>query len=235
MDIRLLLAGCLCLALGACGSTVKENHYFAAYSPHSPDEPVEFYRLTVTANSVLSNSRFVAGYYDERAVDLLFDEVRAGGEVTGEACDCALEPLFSRGFTGTNIQPLAPTAQNGAFVMILSTNADAVASTIGSFAESQILADAISNLVFRDELEAASEQAVRSPVRQASAGAGAAIIDGALRRAAEADDAGAATQEYLRALNTIARSLGRPTPFEDFDKARYWFEREYDHSAGLGE
>ncbi|MGJ3233178.1 MAG: hypothetical protein ACFE0P_15415 [Oceanicaulis sp.] len=211
---------------------VKEHHYFAAYSDEPDRRPVEFYRLTVTANTALSNSRFVAGYYDERAVDLLFDEIRVGGEMKGDVCDCTIEPIFTRTST-PDVEPLAPTPDNGAFVMILSSNADAVAGTIGAFAESQLMADAISNIVHREELRAAAELQARTPARSASAGAATAIIEGALRRAREAtgeDETQAAAvreAEYRRALNAIARGLGRAEPFDSFEEARGWFEAAY--------
>src|SRR4029078_1016132 len=69
---RLVLA---CSLLGAC-ATLEETHYFASVDPQT-DRTINIFRLRVKGDAGLTNARYLAGYYDERAVDLFFNEVKA--------------------------------------------------------------------------------------------------------------------------------------------------------------
>lgn len=214
----------------ACASKVEETHYFAAYRGEDRSQPSEFFRLTVEGTTQMSSARFVAGYYDERAVDLLFNEMRVSTDTAAQVdtCDCDIEPLFNvRTHADGSIDPLNPTLENGAFVLILSNNADAVVRTIGSFSESQLVADAVTNLLNRDRIVEAAEAEAADDATRAAARASTSIIASALDRAAAAPDAETAQAEYLRALDAMARPLGRATGFDSPDDARAWFEEEF--------
>ncbi|MEO1038261.1 MAG: hypothetical protein AAFX09_01855 [Pseudomonadota bacterium] len=216
------------LLLGACTSTVRETHYFASYEP-GDTEPANFFRLTVKADSGFTSSRYLAGYYDERAVDLFFNEIRTR---TGTEATPDRRNIFTGlpQVAGSTIKPLQPTPENGAFVMIFSTNADSVANTIGSFAESQVVADAITNLVNRDTLRAAA----RSDAMTATVMARASFVNDTFQTSADqilaavGQDAattnwGALERSSLRALESLARGLGADESFASFDEARTWF------------
>lgn len=163
-------AGCtlvaLATALAGCAATVSENHYFAAYKekPGGEREAVQFYRLSVNGNSQFANTRYLTGYFDERAVSLFFNELKSPTN----------QKLFDDATTlpgsgGTKIAPLSPTADNGAFVLIMSTNADAIANTIGSFAESQVVADSLTRLLNRDRFLAKTRSDARLSINKAEA------------------------------------------------------------------
>ena len=149
----------LSVILSGCFTTFREDHYFQSITKRD-DKATNYFRLRVEGHAAFSSARYVAGYYDERAVDLFFNELK---RVPGEEAN--IRPIFPDTLvnpgTGEKITPLTPSKDHGAFVMILSTNAKAVADTIGSFAESQVVADAMTNLANRSEIRESARQASR--------------------------------------------------------------------------
>jgi hypothetical protein len=213
---------CLLAALAGCSTTVQENHYFAAYRDGTDGgrEPVQFYRLKVDGNTQFSNTRYLTGYFDERAVSLFFNEIKSP----------ANQKLFDENMLlpgaapGTKLTPLSPSPEDGAFVLIMSTNADAVASTIGSFAESQAVADAITRMVNRDKILAKGQSDARLTVNKAEATSLVNQLDAQIEAAHKADKGSQAAGHYLRALTALARHLGfNGEDFADLPAARAWF------------
>ena len=141
------------LMLASCAS-FHEQHYFQ--TTDSRGEPINYFRVRVDGSSGLSNMRYLSGFFDERAVDLYFNEVKPTSATPDTAAN--IEPLFQSNQkspgTDTTIAGLEPTT-HGALVMIFSSNPNAVADTIGQFAETQQVADALTNLVNRDRVRAA--------------------------------------------------------------------------------
>lgn len=224
----LLAAG---VGLAGCSTTVQEKHYFGAFKEGADGarEPVQFYRLTVEGSTQLSNTRYLTGYFDERAVSLFFNEIKAPPN----------QKLFDEtaklpgADEGTKFTPLAPSPENGAFVLIMSTNADAVASTIGSFAESQAVADAVTRMLNRDQVLAKVQSDARSTVQKAEATALINQLEAQTRVARTAGTGAKAASDYLRALTTLARGLGYSgDDFGKLDDARSWFALESSRQAG---
>jgi hypothetical protein len=222
---------CVLTALAGCSTTVHENHYFAAYRDGADGgrEPVQFYRLTVDGNTQFSNTRYLTGYFDERAVSLFFNEIKAP----------ANQKLFDENMVlpgaapGTKLTPLSPSPEDGAFVLIMSTNADAVASTIGSFAESQAVADAITRMVNRDKILAKGQSDARLTVNKAEATALVAQLDAQIDAAHKAGKGSQAADQYLRALTSMARHLGyNGADFANANAARDWFALDASRSGG---
>jgi hypothetical protein len=202
--------------LGGCSTVVAENHYFAAFrdKPGGEREPVQFYRLSVDGNSQFANTRYLTGYFDERAVSLFFNELKSP----------ANQKLFDDSMTlpgasGTKITPLSPT-----FVLIMSTNADAIASTIGSFAESQVVADSLTRFLNRDRFLAKAKSDAKLSINKAEATSLVAQVAAHTQGAASAASSELAAASYRRALTALAQSLGyRGAEFGSLDKARDWF------------
>jgi hypothetical protein len=221
-----LLVALALSGLGAC-TNFNETHLIKTIDPDTKN-PINYFRLTVKGHAGLSAARYVAGCYDERAVDLFFNELR----VSSESQTTNLETLFRDDLVspGTNekIQVLdacnEENEDNGTFVMILSTNADAVARTIGAFAESQVVADSITNLLGANRLKeaAAVEANLRTDQRRAKAVAAelttlfAAVPQGA------PPDAVSTEASYLAILNTITRALDSPQSFASLQAADEW-------------
>lgn len=218
------------LALAGCSTTVSENHYFAAFKdrPGSDREPVQFYRLTVDGNSQFANTRYLTGYFDERAVSLFFNELRS--PTNQKLFDDA---MVLPGSNGSRIAPLSPTAENGAFVLIMSTNADAIANTIGSFAESQVVADSLTRLLNRDRFLAKAQSDAKLSINKAEATSLVAQLTAHTQAATAAASSELAAASYRRALTALALSLGYGGPeFSSLDKARDWFALEAATVAG---
>ena len=146
-----LLSPAACLLVGvmmltACGANIKETHYFGRYRASS-ETPVNFYKVTVTADTSFTNARYVAGFYDERAVDLFFNELKP------ETPPDPFKDSQKDPGTDETIKPLSPDDEKGRFVMILSTNADDIAGALGALTENEAAMQALANLVNKGELE----------------------------------------------------------------------------------
>ncbi len=219
----LALAGALTLLAG-CAATVHEHHYFAAFRQGQDEarEPVQFYRMSVDGQSFLANTRYLTGYFDERAVSLLFNEMRSlGGGKLFE--DSVGEP----GESAVKLKPLSPAGADGAFVLIMSTHADAIAGTIGSFAESQVVADSLTRMLNRERFQSKTTSDATLSLRQAQATALVTQVDAFAGAASGAGSGKAAAGSYRSALTTLAASLGYTGPaFSSFNDARAWFEIE---------
>lgn len=219
----------LLLLLTGCATSFQEDHFFKSVSKDS-GATTNYYRLTISGRAQFSSARYIAGFYDERAVDLFFDEMKSASSQD----DAKIESLFQNGeiglADGEKIAPLSPTPEHGAFLMIFSTSAKAVANTIGEFADSQVVADAVTNLVNKDDVRRAAEEGASFKLaeqRGQSVTSELEALVGALPPATEANPAKSTTTEgTLRILSAIAQSLGRPGSFGSIDEARGWFQAQ---------
>lgn len=219
--------------LSGCGTVIHEKHYFAAFvdNPEGKREPVQFYRLSVDGDTQFSNTRYLTGYFDERAVSLFFNELKSNPATS------STHKLFEddRLLPGTNekLTPLTPKPEDGAFVLIMSTNADAVASTIGAFAESQVVADALTGLFNRDRIKSKIQSDAKLAVQKAEGGALATQVEAQIDAATAAGSGTLAAAAYLRALTALARGLGYSgAEFANTDAARAFFTLESSRSGG---
>jgi hypothetical protein len=220
----------LALLLCGCAATVRENHFFAAYrtTGASQREPVQFYRVSVDGNSYFSSTRYLTGYFDERAVSLFFNEIKGTAPGGSRPLFCA-ESVQAE----TKIAPLAPTSANGAFVLIMSNNVDAVANTIGSFAESQVVADALTLALNRNRVIDQSRSDALLTVDKVRATALVDRLRAQTGAATSAPRGDAAATSYLRALVVLAEGLGRSgKPFDNLTEARGWFDLELSNRGG---
>ena len=207
--------------LGGCAAVIEENHHFAAFRDNGAAgrEAVQFYRVKVQGNSQFANARYLTGYFDERAVSLFFNEMRS--PANGKLFD---DNTTLPGSGGTKVQGLSPAAGEGAFVLIMSTNVDAIASTIGSFAESQVVADSLTRMLNRDRFQAKIQSDARLSVRKAEATALVGRVDAQVRAAKDASSGEAAAASYRRALTALAQSLGYTgAEFISTAEAQAWY------------
>lgn len=216
------------LALGGCAS-FSEEHYF--YTKDAVGTPVNFFRVRVSGNTGLSRMRYVSGYYDERAVDLYFNEVKNAPDANA---GMEISPLFINNQknpgTTDNITPFNPTPEHGTLLMIFSSNPNSVAATIGQFAESQQNADAITNLISHREVkelrERTSKQATTTLRFTSAAAQITSIMAGLPQDASTATVAAHKTQSQATALSllrALAVNLGGDGNFTTMADARTWF------------
>jgi hypothetical protein len=216
------LTAALPLVFAGCVTTFHEDHFFQSVSSRG-GRATNYFRVRVDGHASLSTARYISGYYDERAVDLFFNEVKSNETLKLFESD-SVEP----GSTD-KIKPLSPDDKHGALVMILSTNAKAVTDAIGQFAESQVTADALTNLLNRREILDAQRASARLSPEVERANAVSAELT-ALFAAIPAPTAPALAPPapqteaaYVRILNAIAAALGSTQSFSTIGDAATWF------------
>lgn len=166
------------MTLSACVSMDEKHYFFASIDPETKEISNAF-RLSVRGGAGFTNARYLAGNYDERAVDLFFNEIKASNldqtslqpgaprffDTTCDLADAAsCEALKAKRLVTVPVGDRAD--QNGVFVLLLSTNADAIASTIGQFAESDANISAMTFLATREtRIQAAVTTATQSMVK----------------------------------------------------------------------
>src|SRR5438132_3275792 len=67
----------LAVFVSGCVTTFHEDHYFQSASSRS-GHATNYFRLQVDGWAAFSSARYISGYYDERAVDLFFNEIKTG-------------------------------------------------------------------------------------------------------------------------------------------------------------
>jgi len=208
-----------------CSASVRERHYFATYPPSGPsDKPVNLFRLDVKADSRFSNARYVSGFYDERAVDLFFSEITSSSQTLFRA------DLKNPG-TNDVLRPLDPTS-NGAFVLVMSTNADAITGAIGAFADSEAAGRSIVSIVNAKDVRAKGSADAASGAVKLQAVAFNAGLQSRVTAAKQSATIETAKASYLQVLNLLAIELGRSEAFSSLDEARVWFQARRDQQGG---
>ena len=228
--LALLISG----ALSACTASFHDNHYLATVKPGT-SEIVNVFRVTVRGSAQMSNARYTAGFYDERAVDLFFNEVKADDLTPGKGAprifadvDCAgvaADACQAKRAQRLAMVPVGDSAQqsHGAFVMILSTDADAISSTIGAFSESDVAMQSTLFLATKDTHREAAKIAAASTTVSGLRTGTMKTIEGLLQidptSSAEAD------QRNLAILRAVAGGLSPQAPpnFTTKDEASAWF------------
>lgn len=214
----------LVVAIAGCAN-FEEQHYFTSATT-TDERATNYFRLRVRGGAQLSSARYVAGFYDERAVDLFFSEMKTADT----SSQLFVEGQKSPG-GGEIIRPLDPS-KTGAFVMVLSTNAQAIANTIGNFAESSVTAQAITNLVSQSELREIQRANSQLQVQQNRAAAVAGRIGGLLAQLPDDGSRIESEEIYLRILNVIGEAVGARQNFRTIEEASEWLDAFQDVAGG---
>lgn len=235
-QVKFVALSLFIVASSGCTGFV-ENHYFEVShtGPAGQLGDKNYLRIRVEGDAYLSSARYVSGYYDERAVDLFFNELKVS---SGKQTDN--RPLFSDNLkspgSDTVIKPLDPGAEHGAFVMVFSSNAKAITNAIGQFAENQVVADAITNLANQDTVRRLQDADPQPKFERDQAKAIAVELDSLIgmvpshpppddpELAAKLPSKDATQRAYLRILNLIAKGLGHNVGFAKFEDAVTWFQ-----------
>jgi hypothetical protein len=217
MPTLVQLAAAACLASGC--ATVSEDHYL--YAEDANGQPVNFFHLEVHGWTTFSAARYIAGFYDARAVDMFFNQL-----TRPDASNVTIRPLFSEGqkeIGGEAIKPLSPTLDNGTFVMVLSSSAKAVTDAIGQFADNQVASDALARLVSgprMKELKDRTNDIDQTLDERSATAAEVAALFALLSDTATADEA---SRKMLDILRAIARAEGGSADFTSLEDAQAWF------------
>jgi hypothetical protein len=207
----------LLTVLGAgCGSNFHEVHYFK--SVDRDQKPIHYYRVTVEGNTALSSSRYISGYFDERAVDIYFSEF-------------SQPPAGS--FTGTvkkdeegKVAPLAKGMEGRQLVLLLSSNSDDIATSISALAQSEAVTQTLANVIGRDRLDAATDAQINAPIEAAS---GAYLVASGKTLVQDMKDDAAldvVTANLKSYANELANFLESGKQFDKLSEANTWAERQ---------
>lgn len=218
MRFKILVVAASAMALSACAH-FKEVHYFK----DKAGSPPNYYKLTVKGCTFLTSSRYLSGYFDEDAINLYFNEISqpAQGALTLNSSqkstsqtplpEGSVEPLVNKGINGRR------------FVMILSSNSDAVATQIGSFAENKQVLASLGRLINRDRIEAAAKSKGELDQQKLAAASFVALAEKLMAEAESAQTPQAKNQFLLELLNALAKELGSRERFASFDEAQKWY------------
>lgn len=207
-----------------CRTDFAEVHFYRV-DAETGDRP-NYYRLTISGDASFSQAKYISGCYDERAVQIVFDEIGTdpNGGVVRFLSGGEVEIAGSKVTTVSAESEVCPPGKSK--LMIFSTNAKVIADTIGAFAESQVVAQSVVGLLQHDELEDLGRRQGELQVEstaQVSENREIAALVGSLPAG---DDPGQAEtrKAALRILNAIARAQGRFEPFTTVEEARLWFQ-----------
>jgi len=65
------------VSTGSGGLNPSLTDYYFAIDPRT-NQVINIFRVTVHGNAEMANVRYISGFYDQRAVDLFFNETRSG-------------------------------------------------------------------------------------------------------------------------------------------------------------
>ncbi|MCI4645330.1 MAG: hypothetical protein MRY64_11140 [Hyphomonadaceae bacterium] len=195
-----LSLGFLCLS--ACVANIDEIHYFATQTTPTPENPsgiVNIFRVEIDATAAFSNVRYIAGEYDERAVDLFINETKATNysaqvdlsmpataPIFTHVCSMADKPddMEADAYREQCIEDyknrLALIRVAGgddgkdppikeSFVFIFSTDANAISETIGAIAENRVAMESLNALLHKDTFDELSRMRTLSTLEDQKA------------------------------------------------------------------
>jgi len=217
------------MGLASC-APVRESYFFRSADP----DPFQrnYFKVTVTADSFASQSRYLAGYFEKSAVEKYFNEFAQpeGGRIFYprplDDQEQAEQPERAQDdgeiVATEDIVPIDPKLRDKNLVMVLSTNSDAVTEQIAAIADSSEMTNTLIALAGR---ERAAEQArVLGAIEQArlESSLAALTIEDYLAEIESAETAGSLREATLAFLNRLAASLGALAPFETIQQASDW-------------
>lgn len=220
----------------SCASYVNEVHYFRSHTEDKDHVPNNYYKVVVDGYTFGSSARYLAGYFDETAVDSYFSEFSqpANGkfpqslssEKSSEGNSEDNQSTLKKQPSGESIEPINPALKGRRLILILSSNSDEVATQIGGLAESQKLGGALTRVFNKDKLLSAHKsrqdaKLLTSDQQDLAAKGQSWISDLDSTKVTQTTTKG----NVLQYLNAISTTLGNTAPFKDFEDATGWLNR----------
>lgn len=204
-----------------CMSSFSEKHYFKSEDAHG--NPVNYYRLNVSGKNFLSSSRYLSGYFDEKAVDAYFSQFSQpdkgvfNGEIKSE---------------GNSVKPLSDALKGRQLVLLLSSNSDAIAQQIGQFANNQAVMADLTRLIYRDHIKDAQSAKTSADLQQMRGKALADIGEKVILGLPDGADQATAQANILFYANRLAAEFGNAVPFKTLEEAKTWLDYNRAHIQG---
>ena len=216
-----------------CASDIDQVHYFRSLPDKDTHVPHNFYKVTVSGSTLWSSSRYLAGYFDESAVDSYFSEFsqpEKGKFPLGHTTSTAANPEKPKTSSPEIIEPLDSKLRGTQLIMILSSNSDEVAAQIGAIADNKKLGLALSRLLNKDKLLTArqlDQDAKLLTSRQRDLAATGKGWIGDLDENVSKESKDTARGNTLQYLNEIAAVLGNTVPFKTPEDATKWLDSNW--------
>ena len=193
-------------ALSSC-TTFHEVHFFKDHVDGIPN----YYKLTVSGHTrLISKTRYYSGYFAEDAIDVYFNEF-------SQPANGSLDSV-------RKISSLSDANKGKQLVMILSSNADDIATQIGNITQTTNTVNAVVSLANGDQYKRllTSKRGVskRKTQNKLLVELGESLLTG-LETKTQAE----AQKALLQYTNALATELGHADPFDDLDKAKAWFDQ----------
>ena len=134
----------LVIFLSSC-STFRETHYFK----DDLKPTANYYRVEVKGSTLMSSSRYVSGYYDRGAVQLYFGEINQPPK--------GKFPVPSTNGESSKSSDPSSDRKEKELVLLLSTNSDAIASSISNLVKSKTVINSLTMLTNKDKLERSNQ------------------------------------------------------------------------------
>lgn len=210
---RIYLITLICWLCIGCASSFSEKHYFK--SVDAQGTPINYYRLNVKGSTFLASSRYLSGYFDEKALDEYFSEMKQPEKALFE------ETVSS---AGGNVKPLSDELDGKKLLLLLSSNSDAIAEQIGQFANNQEIMADLTRLIYRDRIREALSARTAAALQEVRGKALADIGQRVIAEMPDNTDAAVVKANILFYLNRLAAEFGNTAPFKSFEDARTWLE-----------
>lgn len=194
-------------------SSLSESHFFK--SEDAQGNPINYYRLKVTGRNFLSSTRYLSGYFDEKAVDAYFNQF---SQPNKGLFDATIKT------DGTQVKPLESELSGRKLVLLLSSNSDAIAQQIGQFANNQSVMADLTRLIYRDHIKEAQSAKTSADVQQMRGKSLADIGDKVIGNLANDADQKTTEASLLFYANRLAAEFENTVPFKTLDEANVWLE-----------
>jgi hypothetical protein len=214
-------------------SNVRESHFFKSGKEDDYGPGVNYYRVRVTAQTLMSSSRYVSGYFDPDALDVYFNEIHQPADAAlrpKEASDKPPDPAKDRAPTETKsaaptARPVAPSLVGKDLVLILSTNSDDVSNQIGALAANQQFTASLAGLAAQKDFADAAAAENRLHVTKARARNLATLSTQAIGALADTAGTTEAQTAVVLVLNRLAYDMGLGVSFSSLAEWGTWFEK----------
>lgn len=206
-----------------------ELHYFK--------QGRNYFRISVDEKAFLSSSRYTSGYYDEDAVDKYFGEIHrpdsTGRIIPISKTTSDKDSSNTEGTEHKKTESVQESLRNTKLVLILSTDATAVADQIGSLAENEQTLETIARLSHKSTIDQNNklkgdlqliDQKNNSIIQIGDAFIGGLNIDSTGNARSQQNKV---KTNLLAFINSLAASLGNKVPFANLNEAQQWYHNNF--------
>jgi hypothetical protein len=216
----------LVVATAGCASSFHETHFFKYASERGGIS--NYFRLTVSGQTMLCSARYISGYFEEDIVNQYFNEI--GQPDKGRLIPVGQSPKTEgtrnteakgEGTPTTSAKALQEL-KSPALVLLLSSNSDDIANQLGALAQSEEFTASLARLMASSRFEAANEAERRLRNDQARGRLVATLGDQLLMTLPDKPTADEVKNRVLEFVNHLGADLGAPVPFNNLKEAADW-------------